>query len=331
MTVRPYSNGRPEAGDTEEIFTGRPGASLRRAMFADQFMTGLMWVAAVFLALVLLGVVLSILAAGLPVLNFKFLFTPGSFDEPGIGPQIWCSLYVLLLTLLVVVPIGAAAAVYLAEYARPNRLTDLIRFSTESLASVPSIVYGVFGAIVFLTQMKLGYSVLAGSLTLALLNLPLMVRVAEDAIRSVPASYREGSLALGASRWETLRKVVLPSALPGLLTAIVLTAGRILGETAPLILTMGTTISPNAYFSLDPLATGETLSVHIWVIKIVGVPGMPRAQEAANGSAAVMMALVLIINLLVAVLNARLQKRLMGGGSPRRAGGSKRAANGALT
>ncbi len=254
-----------------------------------------MWVAALLLVGVLFAVVAASCIAGLPVLSLQFLLTPGTFEEPGIGPQIWVSLYMLVLTLLFVVPVGAGAAIYLTEYAEPNRFTNLIRFSTESLASVPSIVYGVFGAIVFLTQMKLGYSILSGSLTLALLNLPLMVRVAEDAIRSVPAAYREGSLALAASKWETIRKVVMPSAMPGLLTAIVLTAGRILGETAPLILTMGTTISPNAYYSLNPLATGETLAVHIWVIKIVGVPGMPKAQEAANGSAAVMMLIVLVI------------------------------------
>lgn len=313
----------PDFPDFSDVFTGRPTRSLRRAMFADHFVTGLMWAAALFLAGVLFAVVAAILIAGVPVLSLQFLLTPGTFEEPGIGPQIWCSLYTLFLTLLFVVPVGTGASIYLGEYAKPNRFTNLIRFSTESLASVPSIVYGVFGAIVFLTTMKLGYSILAGSLTLALLNLPLMVRVAEDAIRSVPNSYREGSLALAASKWETIRKVVLPTAMPGLLTAIVLTAGRILGETAPLILTMGTNISPNAYYSLDPLATGETLSVHIWVIKIVGVPGMPRAQEAANGSAAVMLLIVLVINVLVAILNSRLQRRLSGGSIPR-AGGSKK-------
>lgn len=321
MSVQPLH----DPSEFDEVFTGRPTRSLRAAMLADNLATGLMWVAALFLALVLFAVVASILIAGLPVLSLQFLLTPGTFENPGIGPQIWVSLYTLFLTLIMVVPVGTAAAIYLSEFAPPNRFTNLIRFATESLASVPSIVYGVFGAIVFLTQMKLGYSVLAGSLTLAVLNLPLMVRVAEDAIRTVPASFREGSLALAASKWETIRKVVLPSAMPGLLTAIVLTAGRILGETAPLILTMGTTISPNAYYSLDPLATGETLAVHIWVIKIVGVPGMPRAQEAANGSAAVMMAIVLIVNVAVALLNSRLQKRLAGGAPPR-AGSSKRAA-----
>jgi phosphate transport system permease protein len=308
--------------DARAVFTGRPTRALRRARLTDRFFTGLMWVAATFLVIVLAVVVLSLLIAGLPVLSLQFLLTPGTFSEPGIGPQIWVSLYTLFLTLLFVVPVGAGASIYLSEYAPPGRLTNLIRFSVESLSSVPSIVYGVFGAIVFLTQMQLGYSILSGALTLALLNLPLMVRVTEDAIRRVPASYREGSLALAASKWETIRNVVIPSALPGILTAIVLTAGRILGETAPLILTMGTTISPNAYYSLNPLNTGETLAVHIWVIKIVGVPGMPRSQEAANGSAAVMLLIVLGINILIAVLNSRLQRRLQGTVVPR-AGGSK--------
>ena len=300
------------APDGVETFTGRPTRNLRRARLADWMMTGVMSIAALLLVVVLAAVVASLLLGGLAVLSPQFLFTSGSFDRPGIGPQIWVSLYTLLLTLAVVVPLGTGAAIYLSEYPRPGRLTSTIRFSVEALSSVPSVVYGVFGAIVFLTMFKLGYSLLSGSLTLALLNLPLMVRVAEDAIRSVPSTYREGSLALAASKWETIRKVVLPTALPGLLTGVVLTAGRILGETAPLILTMGATISPNAYYSANPLATGETLAVHIWVIKIVGVPGLPRAQDAAAGSAAVMLLIVLIINILVAVLNSRLQARLAG-------------------
>jgi phosphate transport system permease protein len=296
----------------DEPFTGQATRSLRRARLVDHFATAVMWAAAVFLVAVLAGVILAILSAGLPMLSAGFLFTAGSFDQPGIGPQVFVSLYTLLLTLVVVVPLGAGAAIYLSEYAAPNRITDTIRFCVEALASVPSIVYGVFGSIVFLTTMHFGYSIFSGALTLGLLNLPLMVRVAEDAIRSVPASYREGSTALAASKWETIRKVVLPSAAPGLLTAIVLTAGRVLGETAPLILTMGTTISPNAYYSFNPFTTGETLAVHIWVIKIVGVPGMPHAQEAANGSAAVMLLIVLIINGLVAWLNHRLETKLRG-------------------
>ncbi len=317
------------SAEDSEVFTGRATRSLVRARMVDVFATGVMWACAFLLVAVLFGVIVALLAAGAPMFNLKFLFTAGDFNQPGIGPQIWVSLYTLVLTLLVVVPIGTGAAIYLAEYAQPNRLTSIIRFSTESLASVPSIVYGVFGSIVFLTTLRFGYSILSGALTLGLLNLPLMVRVAEDAIRAVPNSYREGSLALAASKWETIRKVVLPSAAPGLLTAIVLTAGRILGETAPLILTMGTNISPNAYYSLNPFTTGETLAVHIWVIKIVGVPGMPNAQAAANGSAAVMLLIVLIINVLVAYFNGRLERKLRGAAPPPRAGAPAEAPAGA--
>lgn len=310
--------------DTGEAFTGRPTRALRRARMADNLVTGLMWAAALLLVVVLLAVVISLLAAGLPTWSIPFLFSAGTFLNPGILPQIWVSFYTLILTMVVVVPIGTGASIYLSEYAGPGRVTSVIRFSVEALASVPSIVYGVFGSIVFLTNLQLGYSLLSGALTLALLNLPLMVRVGEEAIRSVPNSYREGSQALAASKWETIRKVVLPSAMPGLLTAIVLTSGRIIGETAPLILTMGTTISPNARYSLNPLATGETLAVQIWAIKSVGMPGVPRAQDVANGAAAVMLFIVLAINVLVAVFNSRLQKRLQGGNLPPRAGSSKR-------
>jgi phosphate transport system permease protein len=172
--------------------------------------------------------------------------------------------------------------------------------------------------------MRLGFSVLSGALTLALLNLPLMVRITEDAIRSVPVAYREASLALGGSRWETIRKAVLPSALPGIITALVLTGGRILGETAPLILTTGTTISPNAQYSLNPLQTGETLAVHIWVLKIVGVPGLKDAQQVADGSAAVLLLIVLLINLTMAYITTRLTRQLRGAAVAPRAGASKK-------
>ena len=220
--------------------------------------------------------------------------------------------------------ISVGAAIYLAEYARPGRVTDAIRFSTEALASVPSVVFGVFGAIVFLTYFQFGFSVLSGALTLTLLNLPLMVRITEDSIRSVPESYREASLALGGTRWETIRKAVRPSAVPGIITGIVLTGGRIIGETAPLILTTGTTISSNARYSLDPLSTGETLAVHIWVLKIVGVPGLENAQQVADATAATLLIIVLAINLLAAYFTERLRKQLSGVQSVARAGGRKK-------
>lgn len=301
-------------------------AARKRAALIDRAMTVILSLAALFLAVVLSGVIFIILRSGLPAINWTFLTTASSLTQPGggIGPQIWVSLYVLILSLLIVTPIGVGAAIYLSEYARPGPITNAIRFSTEALASVPSVVFGVFGAIVFLTIMNLGFSVLSGSLTLALLNLPLMVRISEDAIRAVPKAYREASLALGASRWETIRKAVMPSALPGIITALVLTGGRIIGETAPLILTTGTTISPNAQYSLNPLQTGETLAVHIWVLKIVGVPGLKDSQLVADGSAAVLLLIVLTINVAMAYFTNRLTMRLRGASGAPRAGGSKK-------
>ncbi len=321
-----YNEPREARVTRDVVWERRIIAARRRAALVDRAMTGLLALAALGLALVLSAIIFIILRAGLPALSWSFLTSASSITDPGggIGPQIFVSIYVLVLSLLIATPVGVGAAIYLAEYARPGPATNAIRFSTEALASVPSVVFGVFGAIIFLTTMSLGFSVLSGSLTLALLNLPLMVRIAEDAIRSVPVAYREASLALGASRWETIRKAVLPSALPGIITALVLTGGRILGETAPLILTTGTTISPNARYSLNPLQTGETLAVHIWVLKIVGVPGLKDAQLVADGSAAVLLLIVLLINLAMAFFTTRLTRRLRGVGRAPRAGGSKK-------
>jgi phosphate transport system permease protein len=298
-------------------------AARQRAKLVDSVATTIMSTAALLLVVVLFGVIFLLLRAGLPALSWRFLTTSGSFAEEGggIGPQIFVSVYMLVLALVFTTPIGVGAAVYLAEYARPGRLTNAIRFSTEALASVPSVVFGVFGAIFFLSLLHLGFSVLSGALTLTLLNLPVMVRIAEDAIRSVPESYREASLALGGTQWETIRKAVLPSAVPGIVTALVLTGGRIIGETAPLILTTGTTISANARYSFNPLQTGETLAVHIWVLKIVGVPGLQDAQRVADGSAATLLLIVLLANVGAAYFTSRLQKRLSGTAGPPRAGG----------
>ncbi|MFN8496019.1 MAG: phosphate ABC transporter permease PstA [Caldilineaceae bacterium] len=305
------------ADDVDHWIEANPEQAKRTLQWhkiVDTIATGIMTLAALLLVLVLLSVIGLLLYNGLAVINWQFLTTAGTFTEVGggIGPQIFVSVYVLVLSLLFTTPIGVGAALYLAEYAKPSLLTTAIRFSTETLSSVPSIVFGIFGAIVFLGLMNLGYSVLSGALTLTLLNLPLMVRISEEAIRAVPNTYREASLALAATQWETIRKIILPSALPGILTAIVLTGGRIIGETAPLILTTGTTISPNAQYSLNPLQTGETLAVHIWVLKIVGVPGLKDAQKVADGTAAVLLLIVLAVNLGAAYLSNRLQKNQRG-------------------
>jgi phosphate transport system permease protein len=296
----------------------------RNELIATMGMTG----AALFLVIVLLAIVVLLLSRGLPAISWQFLTSASSFasEGGGIGPQIFFSLYMLIVSLLLTAPLGIGAAIYLSEYARPGRLTSALLFSTEALASVPSVVFGVFGAIVFVSFFKLRFSLISGALTLTLLNLPLMVRITEDAIRAVPIAYREASLALGATRWETIRKAVLPSAVPGIVTALVLTSGRLIGETAPLILTTGTTISPNARYSLDLFQTGETLAVHIWVLKIVGVPGLQDAQKVADGSAAVLLLIVLAVNLAAAYYTERLRRQLSGAVAAPRAGGAKKEA-----
>lgn len=317
---------RDLAGPLVRAVTTPTKSARRRAKLVDRVATGIMAAAALLLVVVLFGVIFILLRAGLPALSWTFLTTAGSFvnEGGGIGPQIFVSLYILVLSLLFTTPIGVGAAIYMAEYAKPGRLSNIVRFSTEALASVPSVVFGIFGAILFLSVMNLGFSVLSGALTLTLLNLPLMVRIAEDSIRSVPESYREASLALGATQWETIRKAVMPSAVPGIVTAMVLTGGRIIGETAPLILTTGTTISSNAQYSFNPLQTGETLAVHVWVLKIIGVPGLKDAQQVANGSAATLLLIVLLVNIAAAYFTGRLQKRLGGAAGAPRAGGRKK-------
>lgn len=303
----------------------RKAASLRRAQVVDKIMTGVMWLAAIFLIIVLMMVVGYLLITGVPALSWTFLTSSGTTaGGGGIGPQIFVTAYALILSLLITTPIGVGAAVYMAEYSQPNRFTTTIRFSIEALSSVPSIVFGLFGALLFVRLLGWGFSVLGGVLTMTILNLPIMVRVTEDALRTVPRSFREASFALASTKWETIRKVILPSALPGILTAVVLTAGRVVGETAPLILVMGTTISPNAEYSINPMNTGSTLAVHIWVLKIIGVPGLQNSNEVAAGTAAVLMFIILGSNALAAYFTDRERKRLSGAAKAPRAGGSKK-------
>jgi phosphate transport system permease protein len=292
----------------------RRAAAQRRAKWLNHLATGVMIGLVLLLVVVLAFVVGLILVNGVPQLSWQFITTSSSLTQAGggVGPQLWCTMYLMVLSLLMTVPIGVGAAIYLQEFSTPNRFTDTVRLSVEALSSVPSIVFGTFGSAVFLIWMGLGYSMLSGALTLSLLNLPLMVRVSQEALMSVPQEYREASQALAAQPLETIRKLILPTAMAGIVTGVVLTAGRIIGETAPLILTMGTSISPNAQYSLDPLATGETLAVHIWVLTVVGVPGLTDAMSVAAGSAALLLIIVLALSLFAAFLRVRLHQRLQG-------------------
>ena len=279
------------------------------ARLINKLATIIMWIAAVVILGILAAFLIFILYKGIPVLSLDFMFGKPSEIQAGggVGPQFFNSFYILFLSLLFSIPLAIGAGVYLAEYASDNKLTSIIRLSTESLATVPSIVLGLFGMIIFVNILGMGFSIIGGSLTLMLLNLPVLVRVTEDSVRMVPVHYREASLALGATKWQTIWRVVLPNALPGIITGITLTAGRALGESAILIFTAGTTVSRQMP-DFDVTAAGETLAVHLWYVMGVGL--VPDRVDIANGIGALLVVTILILNLIVTIPSKALQRKL---------------------
>jgi phosphate transport system permease protein len=217
----------------------------------------------------------------------------------GIKPFIISTLYTIGVSLAIATPIGVLAAVYLQEYAKQGRLVKLIRYSTEALAGIPSIVYGLFGAAFFVAALKFGYSLLAGSLTLSIIILPVIIRTTEEALKVVPTSYREASLGLGATRFQTLYKVILPSAIPGILSGVILSMGRVIGESAALFLTAGTVYKiPKTIMS-----SGRTLTVHAFLeTKEKG----DIASAAATGI--ILIILILLLNTVAKVISKKFNK-----------------------
>ena len=279
----------------------------------DKIATVFMWLTGMVILGILVIFLGYMLIKGLPVLSWNFITgMPSDINAGGgVGPQLFNSFYILLLSMLFSIPIAVGAGIYLAEYAGNDRLTDMIRLSTESLATVPSIVLGLFGMIIFVNMLGMGFSIIGGSLTLMLLNLPVLVRVTEESIRTVPVHYREASLALGATKWQTIWRVVLPNALPGIITGITLTAGRALGETAILIFTAGTTVS-RSLPDFDVTAAGETLAVHMWYVMAVGLG--PDRVAIADGIGALLILTILIFNLMFTLPSKYIQRRMAGGG-----------------
>ncbi|MFZ3172356.1 MAG: phosphate ABC transporter permease PstA [Carboxydocellales bacterium] len=277
----------------------------------DRLATVVFWLVGASIIAVLVWFLQYTVGQGWSQISWKFLTSPPSEIETGggIGPELFNTFYILILSLAFSLPVGLGAGIYLAEYAKKTWLTDLVRLSTESLASVPSVVFGLFGSIIFVTAFKLGFTILGGAATLALLNLPVLVRVTEEAIRAVPFSYREASYSLGATKWQTVYRVILPSALPALITGVNLVAGRALGESAILIFTAGLSVS-RKLFDFSLMAPGETLAVHLWYVRSEGLVG--DANAIANGSAAVLILVVLAFNLVVGIPSRILHKRLMG-------------------
>lgn len=289
----------------------RNNAAQRR--YVDQLATVLLWAAALAIVALLAFFVGYIFYLGWHSISWHFLTAPPSETEAGggVGPEIFNSFYILIMTLLFTTPIAMAGGVYLQEYARPGRFTAIVQFCAESLATIPSIVMGLFGMILFVNLLGWKFTALGGALTLTLLNLPALMRVTQEALANVPQTYREGSMALGATKWQTIRRVVLPSAIPGLTTGVVLIAGRIFGETAALIYTAGVSVSAGkSAFDLTPFHTAETLSVHLWYTHSESL--VPDANAVGSGSALVLLAMVLIFNICARIIGRALSKRLTG-------------------
>ncbi len=269
-----------------------------RARLADRAATFAVW----SVALVGLGLLAFIVAAIcwyglLTALNPGFVFgTPKTMDAGGgIFPMVFSSFYLAILASIIVLPIGVGAAIYMSEYAREGLMTRTVRFGADTLTTVPSIVFGIFGLVFFVTFMGLGYSLLAGALLLALLNLPTVMRTAEEALRAVPNSYREASMGLGASRWYTVKRVIIPSAIPGITTGAILTLGRIVGESAAIVYTVGifTTRVP-----WSPLKPAAPMAGNIWYLFTEGGALVPDWLKVASGEAAFLLLVVLAFNIL---------------------------------
>jgi phosphate transport system permease protein len=272
---------------------------------ADRVATGIIVGVACLIMLILASLIAYLLFRGLSHISWHFLTSPPqSFKAGGgIGPQLFNSMFLLILTMLITVPLGLGAGIYMSEYAKANRVTAFIRLIVEVLSSFPSIVIGLFGLLVFVNLFQLKYSLAAGALALTVFNLPLMVRITEQALRGVPREQKEAGLALGLSRWKTISSVMLPMSFPAIMTGTILAAGRVFGEAAALLFTAGMT-TPKLDFTdwnpmhaaspLNPFRPAETLAVHIWKINSEG--RAPDAPEIAAGASAVLIIIVLLFN-----------------------------------
>jgi phosphate transport system permease protein len=282
----------------------------RRLALRNAIAMGVLWVIRVLVGILFIYIIIRLLVEGAPTLVTASFY---GTSQAGIAPELFNTFYILLLTELILYPIALGAAIYLTEYSPQGRLVTVIHFAAETLAGVPSLVLGMFGFLVFAVYGHLGTSRLAGALTLLCLNFPLALRLLEQALTTVPNDLREGGLALGSTRWHMIRTVVVPSALPGLITGLILTAGKIIGEAAALIFTMGL-FNPSNVFSLNPLIASDTLTTRLYYIKGpgAGTLGLTSPQESAlaAGLAAVLIILLLVINLSARAIGRAIQRRV---------------------
>ena len=283
------------------------GLTGRRKMI-QRFMFGLFRLSAVINEAALVIIVYFLGVRGWRAINWTFLSQPptDAMTQGGILPCIVGTISLSLGALLVALPVGVASAIYLNEYARPGKALRLIRLGINNLAGVPSVVFGLFGLAFFVVLLKMGVSVLAGALTLGVLTLPVIIGSAEEALRAVPDTYREASLGLGATKWQTIRRVVLPAALPGIFTGAILGLSRAAGETAPIMFTAAVFYTP----SLPSSVFDEIMALpyHIYVLATAGTD-IEATRPLQYGTALVLIVLVMALNLVAIVYRARLQRR----------------------
>ncbi|HUL31612.1 MAG TPA: phosphate ABC transporter permease PstA [Thermodesulfobacteriota bacterium] len=263
----------------------------RRRYVTQGIATIFIWTGALLTIAVMLLILFQILKEGLPVLRLSFfLESPKEMGrEGGIFSTLIGTATLTLVAIVVGAPLGVGTAVFLREYTRESKMSRMIRFGTDCLAGVPSIIFGLFGFVFFVIKLNLGWSILSGGLTLAAMILPTIISTAEESIKAIPYSYREVSYSLGGTKWQTVTRVVLPSALPGIFTGILLSVGRSIGETAAVILTAGSSlVMPTSLFS--PI---RTMSVHFYILAREGI-----SMKMAYGTGAALILFVLMINMM---------------------------------
>ncbi len=289
--------------------------NLKLRVASQKFWFSIMWLAGLVTLVVLLLVVGYVIVQGGKALNWEFLSTApkgGLSGEGGISTTIGTTVYLVGLTLLIATPMGVGAAIYLIEYAGEQSLTSpvmrvlisIANFAVETLAGIPSIIYGLFGYALFVSTLQFGWSLLSASLAGACLVLPTIIRTTEEALLTVPDDYRRGSLALGATKWQTLYQVVLPAAIPGIITGVILSVGRIISETAVFFVTLG----GSHRLPTSIMDGGRTLALHLYYLAMD-----TNAFDKAMGTAAVLVILIVLINLVIDIISRKLTAKVRGG------------------
>ncbi|WP_050619231.1 phosphate ABC transporter permease PstA [Intestinimonas massiliensis (ex Afouda et al. 2020)] len=309
---------RPKTAERRDTVKEQHPLSLSRRVY-DRTLRGLLYLCAGLTCALLLFLIGYIFYRGLPHITWELVSTQESIlnDTTGILPSILNTVYVVVVTMLVVLPLGVGAAVYLTEYASNRRLVAAIEFATETLAGIPSIIYAMVGVLIFSQFMSLGKTLLAASLTLVILTLPTIIRTTQESLKTVPQSYREGSLGLGSGKWHMIRTVVLPNSIDGIVTGCILSVGRIVGESAVLMFTAGMSTTLNRFFVWNgdlgaslaqtwqglTQSSGATLTVALYVF------AKERAQfDIAFAIGAILMIITLLINLCAKLVGKKLKK-----------------------